>query len=221
MITKIGDVESLKTTHKQHFLFFVELCKRHPDYVQKNLAGIIDFRISPNVMSKKYKTVTVVRNNYSECTISCNACISGIGMSNEQKFKEALRNVISDQTTEFKRNASQVNSANNFTCGLCSCTLQNLDSSQVHVDHVIHFQKLVLDFLHVHPEILLPTNYTSNFNTSQTEFMLEDAWIGMLFAQYHSQHAILRVLCARCNLTRPHFKPRPASGILNPLEILH
>jgi hypothetical protein len=142
-------------------------------------------------------------------------------MSNEQKFKEALRNVISDQTTEFKRNASQVNSANNFTCGLCSCTLQNLDSSQVHVDHVIHFQKLVLDFLHVHPEILLPTNYTSNFNTSQTEFMLEDAWIGMLFAQYHSQHAILRVLCARCNLTRPHFKPRPASGILNPLEILH
>ena len=211
MISEIGDVESLKTLNEQYFLFFIDLCKRHPNYVQKHLANIFDFRISRNVMNNNFKTVTVVKNDSSECTISWNACVLGIRVSDSKKFKESLRNSIVNQTTEFKRNANQVNSKNIFTCELCNCSLQNLDTTQFHVDHVIHFQKLVVDFMDLHPEIEIPTNYNNNSYTSHVEFKPENAWIGLLFAQYHLRHAILRVLCARCNLTRPHYKPLECS----------
>ncbi len=42
--------------------------------------------------------------------------------------------------------------------------------------------------------------------TNGLEIYFMDEWIGNLFYDYHLQHAKLRVLCERCNLTREKYK---------------
>ena len=197
LIQDIGNVTSLKTLHHEHFLFFVELCKRHPKYAEKNLAGIVDFRITPNVINNNYKTVTVVKHDLSETTISLQTCVTGTSVSDITLFNACLRYAVSEQTIAFKRNAR------NLACEMCGCALKTFNAAQVHVDHVIHFQDMVWDFMRLHPEISTPTRFKNESRTSHTQFTPEDEWIGQLFASYHAQNAVLRIVCAACNLTRP------------------
>ena len=112
--------------HHDHFLFFVELCKRHPKYAEKNLAGIVDFRIAPNVINNNYKTVTVVKHDLSETTISLQTCVAGTSVSDITLFNTCLRYAVSEQTIAFKRNAR------NLACEMCGCALNTSNAAQVH-----------------------------------------------------------------------------------------
>ena len=93
---------------------------------------------------------------------------------------ESLRNLIAPQIQTFKRE----NTAS--TCYMCSCTL-----TKTHVDHVIHFAKLVHD-------------YTQLYGPRQDDDSF--AFNGG-FYEYHKQHAHLRIVCPTCNLTRPKWRP--------------
>ena len=197
LLNVCGNVTSLKRFNNQYFQFLVELCRRHPDRTKKNLVDIVDFRIASNVLNRKGKTVTVVKKDLSECTVSLNTCVTGNRASVESLFKKSLRYSICNQIIIFKQNAKT------DKCDMCNV---ELNATDVHVDHVVHFEKIVSDFLVLHPEIQMPRIYANDIRTVHEQFHPVDAWIGVLFEAYHLQNAVLRVVCVNCNLTRPKWR---------------
>ena len=110
----------------------------------------------------------------------------------------ALRQTISSQIQNYREKED----TNISVCSLCKKCLKN---KKFHIDHVIHFAKLVDDFTNLH-NITIPSKYNKMAITFEKTFTPNDKWIGELFYDYHLKHSILRVLCENCNLTREKYK---------------
>ena len=198
ILTELGIIDSIKLKNKEYFDFLFLLCKRHPQHIYK-LNKFIDFRIYQDSF-KRGLALNIVNNDNTYTEISWKICVSGKRKSQKTLFNSALRYCISLQIKEF-RDTSDVS-----YCRECNCSL---DDKIVHIDHhEIQFMQLVEDFLELHKEtLIIPCEYTKQKLTFQTMFKENDHWIGKLFEAYHLKHAVLRVLCEKCNLTRKKYKP--------------
>ena len=110
----------------------------------------------------------------------------------------ALRYTISSQIQSYKEKED----TNIYICSICENSLKN---KMFHIDHEIHFAKLVDDFTNLH-KIIIPIEYEKIPITFERNFTTNDKWIGNLFYDYHLENAKLRVLCEKCNLSREKYK---------------
>jgi hypothetical protein len=124
-------------------------------------------------------------------SISWRTCVTGKGNPIKTLFQSALRLCIEPQILVFRDNSD---------ISYCIGSNSNMDEKKVHIDHEIHFVQLVEEFMKLHLE------YSKIKFSHKCKFTDSDSYIGDLFAEYHSIHAKLRVLCESCNLTRPKYK---------------
>jgi 5-methylcytosine-specific restriction endonuclease McrA len=184
--------ESIKDKNIKYFEFLKLLCERHPQKDEK-LKNFKDFKINRDSLNKKAFSLFIINNDNTETIISWIVCISGKDINPLTLFSSCLRNEIFYQINDFKE-----------TVDLSICTLCTKLTTEIHIDHIIHFSKLVDDFISIN-KIKIPNNYLKPLNSFILKFNSEDQWIGDLFKEYHLNNASLRVLCAKCNLTRTKY----------------
>ncbi len=194
-LLEVGITKSVKSKSIEKFEYFKNVCKRHPKQEDK-LKNIVDFEIKQDVLNKKGLALNIINNDGTETEISWRKCLSGKNQTVETQYNMALRQSISSQILEFKRNNDL------SVCKICN---ESLIDKSIHIDHEIHFAQLVNDFTKLN-NITIPTEYNKIPITFEKIFIPKDEWIGKKFYDYHLQNSKLRVVCEKCNLTREKYK---------------
>lgn len=186
-INEIGVCSSLKNKNLMLYNFLLDLFSRHPGYPDK-VVNMIDIIIVRNKMNPAFYELQLHRMDNTYEDISWRTCVDG---KRKDALTAAMRMSISDQIIHFKK-------SNELCCEFCKC--RDRSSKEFHVDHIITFKDIQKQFLKLYP--LIPGSFAKNdYNISC--FRSEDAEYERLWQDYHRSNATLRILCAKCNLTRP------------------
>jgi hypothetical protein len=190
-LAEIGECDSIKKKHPKYWNGFIELFTRHYAYPEK-FNGLVDIRIKYNPVFKNQLEVQIVKNNGETDDVSVlKNCISG---KPKDKLTIAMRNSISPQIFEFKKNHTQV-------CVLCKST------KNIHIDHYEpQFVELKRDFIATWKSNI-PTDFSQNQINSKV-FHIQDNKFEDEWNKYHKQNAVLRVLCSDCNCGRSKVRPK-------------
>jgi hypothetical protein len=190
-IAAIGITPSIRSHSPAEYEYFHELVKRHAAHEEK-LKDLSDIAIRQDAINKKALAIDIVNTDGTRTEISWKNCVTGKSESQRSKFHSALRYAVEDQIAAF-REQSKVE-----TCELCT---ESLSLHEIHVDHILHFEILVDNFM-ARQEFMMPTAYEKEPMTYLTRFKEEDRDIARRFAEYHREHATLRLVCGPCNLKR-------------------
>ena len=194
ILSNIGKSISVKESNIESYNFLLDLCKRHPSANEK-LKNILDFQI---LQERNGYAIIIVNTDYTTTSISIACCISGKGTPTRQLFCQVLRSCITPQIYSFKKTADKT------VCLLCNRSLLSNDV-EIHIDHhEPQFNQIVSDFL-ILKKITIPIDYVAGGLFGEKYFKTEDKHIEDDFNKYHKEVAVLRVLCAKCNESRPHF----------------
>jgi hypothetical protein len=191
-IKQIGITSSIRETSPAEYEFFNELTKRHAASEEKR-KDMVDLSIRQDAINKKALAIDIVNSDGSRTEISWSKCVTGKQETTHSKFHAALRYAVTDQIAAF-REANHVE-----ICELCDTSMDPHGRGQV--DHILHFEILVDNFMALQ-EFMMPTEYEKEPVTYLTRFKEEDQNIARRFAEYHKEHATLRIICAQCNLKR-------------------
>jgi hypothetical protein len=192
-LSVIGITNCLSLSSPSDVPYFYELCKRHPTADDK-LRYFSDFAMRYDLLNKKAIALDIINTDGSVTEISWKKCVTGRAETIKSLFCSALRHSISNQISDFRA------STNITICEICN---ESLLDNPFHVDHIVHFAKLVDDFLVEYKGSFdIPVYYDKQARTYLTTFRDEDKMISDLFQEYHFRHASLRLLCVKCNLTR-------------------
>jgi hypothetical protein len=190
-MNSIGGVGNLKENYYNEYLFFYTLFQKH-NYADEKLINCVDIRLFNNFNGLAFE---IVNNDNTSTDISWRKCITNRKDTDNALFRKALRTTIKPQIDEFRLK----NDASN--CELCDTKLDKLNT---HIDHIIHFHKLVSQFCDEYEFGDIPTNYDKIKNTYLVSFIEEDTIIGETFYDFHLENAKLRKVCDKCNLKRPN-----------------
>jgi hypothetical protein len=187
-LNEIGECESIKKEYPEKWDMFLFYFKRHPDYPAK-FNGLTDISIGRNADPPHYLEVRLVKDNTLEACSFLRACIT---RRKKDRFTEALRQAIYPQVLNFKR-------TNINRCVICNSW------DNPHVDHhEPQFIQLKNNFLQT-TTLAIPTEFDET-PAYKTKFKSTDAQFQEEWGKYHLNNAKLRILCKRCNLSRPKFK---------------
>ena len=195
LLYRIGPVDSIYDYNTKYFEYIKLLCLRHP-YHKEKLSLFKDFKINYGFINKKSLELTIVNNDGTFTVISWLICVAAKCRPDKFLFNQSLRESIKYQTFDFKKNAII------SCCVGCNCLLEDGDYD---VDHLVHFEKLVIDFMKLNNKIIIPNRYGKDEVSYHPLFLPEDSWIGLLFAEYHQINSSLRILCKHCNKTRSKY----------------
>jgi hypothetical protein len=201
LLHRIGETKSVRGDDPEKYTELCDVLRCHPNQESK-LKDMVDILIRPNRLNKKGLEVHVVKSTGSGKKItediSWTICVSGRKRSFLRELMSAMRFSIDSQIREYKRSIAPTP----LVCVQC-----NIDNRPVHVDHVVHFEKLAKEFLDTtsqnHPIDLCSASDGSN----RRDFLNRDNLFAEEWKAYHKQHAMLRILCDHCNLTRTKHKP--------------
>lgn len=193
-LNEIGVCSSVKSISLEKYNVLCHLCKRHPDSLNK-MNGIIDFVIVKNKLNSKALELNILRTDGSIIDISWKICIRGTPNTYNHDIYMAFRVCVEDQITHFRS-----------TNDTSKCSICNSYNIKTHIDHVVHFQKLVEEFLQTYNGKLPSKFDTINDNSNRCCFMDIDNQLSKAFYYYHKENASLRVLCENCNLRREKYK---------------
>ena len=188
-INNIGVCSSVKDVDIETYNFLIELFRRHPNYPEK-IYNIVDISITTNKVNPKYLELNVVTNDGTTDDISWRSCVSG---NERDAFKCALRVAVKDQIKLFRCKSHR-------QCALCNTT----EDGEYHVDHIIHFEEIVYEFLTT-TLLSKPTVFQTIADNRKT-FAEHDKEYETAWKMFHASKASLRVLCRDCNLKRPKWK---------------
>jgi 5-methylcytosine-specific restriction endonuclease McrA len=190
-IIEIGICETLKENKPEMFIFFKDLFQRHPEAIKKEVYKISDIKIKlfPKVNKNKqfelgdYQFVIIKENNVSD-TISWVKCVKQEKTPVQKLLWRAMRASVNQQIHEFRMKNQ------NVPCNNCNT------KTELSVDHIIKFTKLMSDFLIINPNH--PVEFSKN-HISQDIFKKEDFLYEKSWQDYHKKHATLQILCVPCN----------------------
>jgi len=178
------------------------LLERHHEYEQKVGAGIqrIFVKCPPPTYGSNIKPMRcfyIERVDSTEVAFSYKKCLEGEGSGIERREKlvekrrqSAYRTAVDDQVIAFKQQHQHEGCAN-------GCTRQK----DLHVDHILPFADLVLQYEQQDPEPP-PSQFEEDHTYHKKRFRIEDEEFTQRWREFHKQHAKLRILCSQCNLRR-------------------
>lgn len=194
LITNIGICDSVKDT--LYFTNIQELVKNHPDYLSK-CKNLKDFRIIKNKLNSNSLELNIINIDDSIEDISWRMCVTGKPKTFKQELLSALRYSIDYQIKHFR------NSNDLHKCMLCE---QMIEDNGLHIDHIIHFDKLVKQFL-TNTSMTTPCDFDNAEDYSnRRKFKTVDKDYELAWQKYHLENAELRVCCKNCNLKREKCK---------------
>jgi hypothetical protein len=177
---EIGCCERISTQHPEAYARLIEMFKKHPT------AGddILELHARRNPIWRGIDYYAEYADDVVY-TISANECFFKTNSPEAhaiRKMKKAARSTIRDQI-------EAVRTTTPCTCG---------SSLNLQVDHVRHFDDLLMTFLN--GRVPLVFEYTAG---CEAVFMepLRSEW-----RDFHQRNAELRMLCQKCNSSRPKWK---------------
>jgi len=201
LMKEIGVCASVKERDVQYYERVLAIARRHPN--SSKLDGVCDFAIAYNKLSRSALEVIIIKEDGTTEDISLlNKCITCKLDTQKASLASAFRYSIDDQIKAFRKQATATH------CELCNCVL-SAHSGLVHVDHTVHFEQLVADFLSTYGQPLPTTFVNSPDDTHRHAFAPNDQQVSNAFYDYHKEHALLRLVCSSCNLSRPKWKQQP------------
>lgn len=150
-------------------------------------------------IKQKALKILIIKNDRSEVDISWRCAITGNKKSQKSELISALRSSIDPHIHQFKREHK------NDCCQLCG-NIERLD-----VDHNdtknSAFDELVSNFIKKNNDIEIPDKFGElNDDTHRRRFLEKDTVFKDKWLDYHNEHALLRMLCHTCNISRPKTK---------------
>jgi len=198
LMKEIGVCASVKERGAEYYERVLAIARRHPN--SSKLDGVCDFAIAYNKLSRSALEVIIIKEDGTTEDISLlNKCITCKLDTQKASLASAFRYSIDDQIKAFRKQATATH------CELCNCVL-SAHSGLVHVDHTVHFEQLVADFLSTYGQPLPTTFVNSPDDTHRHAFAPSDQQVSNAFYDYHKEHALLRLVCSSCNLSRPKWK---------------
>ena len=194
LIYNIGICDSLKTYDGLAYQKLCDVLKRHPNANSK-LADMVDLKIGRNTLNKNALEVHIIKTNGCSEDISWKICISGKDKSDKSELASAMRYSIEDQIMEYSIHH------NHNICALCEEKTEN-----THVDHIIHFEKLMQDFISDTTHQIPKSFNDATDGSNRRAFRQEDSSFENEWKRYHKKHAELRICCVSCNCKRPKYK---------------
>lgn len=192
---EIGICNDVKKDYPSRYTTLIEILKRHPEFISKtqNLSNIKIIRDTLNINAFK---IIIINTDESEIDISWKCAITGKSKGNKHEVMSAMRSSVDEQIFKFRKD-------NPKKCVLCPNT------DKLHVDHIIHFDEIVLNFINImkSKNIKIPDTFgDTNDDTHRRCFLEIDNKFKNEWNDYHYKHATLRMLCQNCNLTRTKTK---------------
>ena len=191
----IGICNDIKNIYPSHYITLFEILKRHQEFDSKT-RNMSNIKIITNKLNKNALETIIINTDGSEIDISWIRAITGNPKKNDSDLMEAFRSSIVEQLIQFKND-------NEDLCVFCHNTYK------LHVDHITHFEELVLNFISIMKQqnINIPNTFADINDGSNRKCFLEiDDNFKNEWVDYHSKNASLRILCQNCNLTRPKYK---------------
>lgn len=179
-------------SNSEKWPFLFSLIERHPDSIEKKGTGILRFLVGRSV--EGHVELNLLRTDNTQVDISWKKCISGKATSELSNLKAAMRVQVQNQIDDFKYS----NFLPEGICEICNATLNTPKS--VHVDHVVHFDSLVGDFLKDNPDY--PKQFDDEPLTNKAKFKIEDLSYAENWSNFHQENASLRLVHGSCNLRR-------------------
>ena len=195
LIKMIGVCSSVKHSDPESFNELKLVINNHPN--KEKIKDVIDFRIVMNKLNKNAFELNIIKDDGTIEDISWKMCISGKEKTNKQQLQSAYRYSIDDQIYNYKQSVSLT------YCSLCHNVCNILGGAQI--DHVIHFEKLYIDFqneINMEPPIEFDD---APDGSNRHIFKMRDIDYDIAWQEYHKKNAKLRVLCRDCNLKREKY----------------
>tara|TARA_Y100000389_G_scaffold175039_1_gene185487 strand:+ start:1097 stop:1783 length:687 start_codon:yes stop_codon:yes gene_type:complete len=194
---EIGVCLDVKNTYPDKYKILIQLLERHPEFNSKS-KNMCNIKIINDVLNVK-ALKTIIIKNHGEIDISWRCAITGKHKPFKYELMSAMRSSIDEQIYDFK-----INYKNN-SCELCDSV------KEIQVDHNdtknSAFDELVYKFVKENNNIKIPDNFGElNDGTHrrcflEKNYIFRDKWV-----EYHRRNAILRMLCHKCNISRPKTK---------------
>ena len=191
------------------FRFLVDLFKEHPEAGRKSSGAAylgVGVRTNPYWKQKEF---CVHRADGQIFDISYKSCINGKSESMVNyggRFADACRTAVVDQIIGFRSNLPDK--------VRCAITGEVVPGGRKggHVDHVVHFQQLVTEFCREHKVDVSTVEYAKEHDSADVGVVeFKEKGLASAFADYHQQHAKLRLVTTKANLTRVKWKPKMSS----------
>lgn len=165
--------------------FIYDVLKTHKEAELKIGCGVEAFQIMKAPFGK-CKRFEIVRTDGSREDFSFRYCFGTPGLKPHQKFCSAMRGVIIDQISKFKKHSNAASAGD-----------------ELHVDHVhpLTFEQLCFDFVCKHQIDLNSLEYVGDML-----YEIVDKDIARAFYAYHKEHAVLQILSKLDNLKAPKSK---------------
>jgi 5-methylcytosine-specific restriction endonuclease McrA len=177
--------------YPEHYNTLVEILKRHPDFICKT-QDMCNIKIVKDKLNINALKTIIIKKDGSEIDISWKVAITGKPKGDKQELMSAMRSSIDEQIVQFRKGSDK-------KCVLCTNT------DNLHIDHIIHFDEIVLNFINImkSKNINIPDTFgDTNDDTHRRCFLETDKDFKNEWTDYHYENAQLRVLCQKCNLTR-------------------
>ena len=193
----IGICFDVKNKHPDKYNILIKILERHPEWNSKSL-NIRTIKIIKDALNVKALQIIIIKDS-GEVDISWKCAITGKHKSKKSELMMAMRVSVEEQIHDFRR-----------TCGIYCCELCG-DDRTLDVDHndekKSSFNELVYNFVNENNDIKIPNNFDEvNDGTHRRCFLEKDYVFRDKWVEYHRQHAILRILCHPCNISRPKTK---------------
>jgi 5-methylcytosine-specific restriction endonuclease McrA len=195
LIYDIGVCPDIKNTHLSHYTTLIEILKRHPDFISKT-QNMCNIKIVKDTLNTTGLKILIINTDTSETDISWKCAITGKPKTDKNTLMSAMRSSVDEQIFHFRKRS-------NSKCVLCS------DVNKLHVDHIIHFDEIVFNFMNIIKgrNIKIPNSFgETNDNTHRKCFLEIDDNFRNEWVEYHNENASLQILCQTCNLTKPKTK---------------
>jgi len=166
------------------FEFFQRLIEKHPENLHKFGLGVRGFEVRENQLNRGALGMYADVVGHGLVDFSWLVCC---GAKPPCPLRSAMRMSVRHSLAEFHKHAAPA-------CVLCAA------SGMLHVDHAQPtFRELAVAFIAMdHP----PSEFDSDPGLHMAVFHSVDTEYAKRWQRYHDEHATLRMLCARCNLTR-------------------
>ena len=195
----IGICFDVKNRHPDKYNILIKILERHPEWNSKSL-NMRTIKITNDALNVKALQIIIIKDS-GEVDISWKCAITGKHKSKKSELMMSMRVSVEEQIQDFRRSCGR------YCCELCG------DDRTLDVDHNDEkksaFNELAYNFVEDNDDIKIPDTFGElNDGTNRSCFLEKDYIFRDKWVEYHREHAKLRILCHKCNISRPKTKKK-------------
>jgi hypothetical protein len=175
----------------EHFIFFNDLIKNHPDFESKQGIGIDYFYIIPSPLTKQGYQTMIKHPDGNETSFRWRSCCEFREKNTNEYLTKAMRTAVKEIVIQYKREQCEL------ICNICKNKNEPYEKYEVDHDNP-SFKKLKDDFLCI-TTIPIPSSFAKIEKINLTIFKDQDTNFENDWIKYHNENCRFQILCSGCN----------------------